>query len=337
MKKSFIALFLLIPIVLSSLIFVTPDKAMSENENRALKTKQTLDVSDFQNDFESYLSDQFLLRDTIVASKSKLQYAFGKRDINGAYIGKNRFLQKITESDIDEKSAINYASKINNIAKNIETYVIYVPSAGCVLKNELPSNAEMYDYDALKAKLLAELNYVTVIDLTDVDYYKTDHHWNAQGSYSAYKSWCKEHKQEPKIFNFETVSTDFKGTLYSKALMDKFDLDTIEAPVISEEIIVTADGQEIELYDSSALETKDKYNYFQGGNHGILTIENKNVHNGKRLLILKDSFANSFVPYLVGDYEKIIMLDERYTFITPSEIIESENVTELAVIKEIIS
>lgn len=337
MRKSLIALFLLFPVIFAVLIFATPDKDISEFENRTLKTRQSIEFQNLQDDFESYLSDQFIARDFIVSSKSKLKYAFGKRDINGAYIGKNRYLQKITDSDVDEKSCILYADKINKLAEDVQTYVIYVPSAGCVLKNELPKNAKMYDFDKLYSTLSSRLTNAKMIKINDIDYYITDHHWTSAGAYSAYKSWCEAHNTKPKNFNFKTVSSDFQGTLYSKALINKFGFDTIEAPVISEEITVTADGKNIELYDETALKSKDKYNFFEGGNHGVLTIENHNAKSHKVLLILKDSFANSFVPYLVGDYQKIIMLDERYTFITPNEIIENENIDELVVIKEIIS
>ena len=61
----------------------------------------------------------------------------------------------------------------------------------------------------------------------------------------------------------------------------------------------------------SALEKKDKYQVFLGGNYGRVDIET-GVKNGKRLLIVKDSFANSFVPFLTSHYEKIVMLDLRF-------------------------
>lgn len=337
MRKLFISLFLLIPIVLSVVIFATPDKTVSENEKRELKTKNNISFSDFQNDFEAYLSDQFIARDYIVSARSQIVYAMGKRDINGAYIGKNRLLQKITDSDIDEASCIKFADKINSLAESVETYVLYVPSAGVLLKQELPRNAEMYDYDTLFGSLSSRLSNAKVVKLTDIEFYRTDHHWTANGAYSAYLEWCTAHGNKPKRFEFETVTKDFKGTLFSKALINRFPSDTIKAPIITDDVTVIADGQSIELYDKSALNTKDKYNYFEGGNHGVLMIENKNVKNGKRLLILKDSFANSFVPYLIGDYEKIVMLDERYTFLTPNDLIQSEKITELAVIKEIVN
>ncbi len=335
MKKICIALFLIAPLLLAAAVFATPDRRISENENRVLKTKQSISADDFQNDIEQYLSDQIFLREEAVAAKSALMYALFKRDIGGVYIGKNGFLQKKTESDIDTASAIAYAERINKLAEGTKTYVMFVPSAGCILKDELPAFAQMYDFDALYNTLSKHLPNAAMIKISACEYYKTDHHWTADGAYSAYTEWCRAHGAEPKKFEYVTVATDFKGTLFLKALLDRFGADTIKAPVVDADISVTADGKQAKLYDYEALKTKDKYSFFEGGNHGIVTIENKKSHSGKTLLILKDSFANSFVPYIVGDYEKIIMLDERYTFTSPAEIIKAENVTELAVIKEI--
>lgn len=337
MKKINALAFVLIPLLICATIFITPDKSISQNENRNLKTKKDISFSTFQDDFEAYLSDQFIARDSIASARSVFAYAIGKRDINGTYICKDRLIQKITNADIDETACVRYAEKIDILSNNLPTYVMYVPSAGVMLKSQLPRFADMYDYNRLFNELSSKMPNVKIIRLNHIDYYLTDHHWNSNGSYSAYLQWCKAHGIASKSFKFYTASTDFKGTLYSKALLNNIDSDTIKAPIIDDDIEVMADGQSIALYDFSALNTKDKYNFFQGGNHGVLTICNKNVNNGKRLLILKDSFANSFVPYIVGDYEKIVMLDERYTFVSPNDIIENENITELAIIKEIIS
>ena len=62
---------------------------------------------------------------------------------------------------------------------------------------------------------------------------------------------------------------------------------------------------------ASELETADKYNYFLGGNYDLVHIET-GVENEKALLLIKDSFSNSFAPFLTQDYGHIYMLDPRY-------------------------
>ena len=61
----------------------------------------------------------------------------------------------------------------------------------------------------------------------------------------------------------------------------------------------------------AALEKKDKYELFLGGNYAKAVLRT-GVENGKHLLLVKDSFANSLVPFLCGDYETITMVDLRY-------------------------
>ena len=82
------------------------------------------------------------------------------------------------------------------------------------------------------------------------------------------------------------------------------------APEITAESVV-CDGKDGTLYDRDALTRKDKYELFLGGNYGQCVITT-GTENGKHLLLVKDSFANSFVPFLLGDYETVTMIDLRY-------------------------
>ena len=83
---------------------------------------------------------------------------------------------------------------------------------------------------------------------------------------------------------------------------------------------ITHDGKTSDsFYVMSALEKKDKYQVFLGGNYGRVDIET-GVKNGKRLLVVKDSFANSFVPLLTTHYEKICMLDLRFFSKNPDDL-----------------
>lgn len=347
MKKILLILFVLVPAVIASSIFIMPDRATSEQENRSLMTRDGISrkIRDgsFQEDLESYLSDQFPLREELVYLQTWLRFAVGQRDIGGAYICKSgRLIQKTTDADIDVKALKAYALKVNAAAEERKTYVMYVPSAGVELKSELPKGAVMYDYDSLYAGLTKRLPAATALDLRGVIaspdcYYKTDHHWNYNGAYLAYTEFCKARGVQAKpleSFGVKTVSGDFRGTLYSKVPTFK-GVDEIGLPSVPE-LSVTADGKTIDFYDYKALETKDKYNVFQGGNHGVVEIENKNG-NGKTLLVLKDSFANSFVPYIAGEYSKIVMLDERYAFVSLNEFAKQLNPDEILVLREIIN
>ena len=104
------------------------------------------------------------------------------------------------------------------------------------------------------------------------------------------------------------------------------------APV-SDSLAVTADGKSIEVYDMSKLETKDKYTVFFGGNRAMMLIKG-GAQNGKTLLVIKDSFANSLVPFLTADYENILMLDLRYFNGSVKNLVSSSGVTDIMFVGE---
>ena len=347
MKRFVLSLFVLIPAIFAVIMLAFPDKEVSELENRSLTTKKDISFNfldgDFQDSLDGFVSDQFPFRDELVYFQTWLYYSSGQREIKGAYIcDDGRLIQLITDSDIDKKRLISYAEKINRLAKDNTVYVMYIPSACVELKNQMPAGRASYNYPSLYKALGDCLSNAEMIDLSDklTDekyYYKTDHHWTADGAYIAYKSFCEaksEHVKDFDSFEAETVSNDFRGTLFSKVPISK-QTDEIKIPSVSD-VKTIADGQIIDFYCLDALETKDKYNVFQGGNHGTVEITNENG-NGKTLLILKDSFANSFVPFIADEYSKIVMLDERYTFLSLEDYVSSLSPDEILVLREIIN
>ena len=88
------------------------------------------------------------------------------------------------------------------------------------------------------------------------------------------------------------------------------------------------------LYDESYLEKVDKYSYFLGGDYGIVDIKT-NIDNDKTLVIIKDSFANSIIPFLSLHYERIILLDTRYFGGSIPEYIKDLEVDEILFVMNI--
>ena len=82
------------------------------------------------------------------------------------------------------------------------------------------------------------------------------------------------------------------------------------------------------LYNSEALEKKDNYEVFLKGNHPLVKIKT-DARNDKTLLIFKDSYANSFIPFLVKDFSNIIVVDPRYYYEDIDKLMEQESVDEV--------
>ena len=305
--------------------FLTPDRAFSENENRYLQLTPKLTWDNvmsgkFMTDAENYTGDQILLRDVWTATRSLLQRAEGKKDISGTYLGADgRYFAKVTDDSFDWNSLVKNAGYVRDFFdanSGKPCTALIVPSPAGVLRDALPENAPYFDEDRAFTALSDTLGD-TLLDsrqtLASVDdpYYHTDHHWTTMGAQAVYEQWAAATGHTARSYDLTLASDHFRGTLYSKVLLPDSVYDSVYyAPEITAESVV-CDGEDGTLYDLSALEQKDKYELFLGGNYGKAVITT-GVENGRHLLLVKDSFANSFVPFLTGDYETIAMIDLRY-------------------------
>ena len=75
---------------------------------------------------------------------------------------------------------------------------------------------------------------------------------------------------------------------------------------------VLSNKKDKSLYNYDYLEKKDKYAMFLDNNHPLITITNNDTDNDNNILIIKDSFANSMIPFLVNHYNNIHVIDPRY-------------------------
>ncbi len=327
-KRTGLAPLIAIAVILLGLsvgsFFLTPDRAFSENENRYLQLTpklswDTVMSGDFMEDMEEYTSDQIVFRDLWTATRSLLQRAEGKEDISGTYLGaEGRYFVKVTEDSFNRAGLEKNAGYIREFfaASGKSCRAMIVPSPAGVLRDMLPENAPYYDeagaFERLDAALGGSLLDVreTLADVED-PYYHTDHHWTTMGAQAAYRRWAEVTGHAVREDALVCATEEFRGTLYSKVLLPDSVYDSVYyAPEITAESVV-CDGKDGTLYDGDALTRKDKYELFLGGNYGQCVITT-GTENGKHLLLVKDSFANSFVPFLLGDYETVTMIDLRY-------------------------
>ena len=178
-------------------------------------------------------------------------------------------------------------------------------------------------------------------------YYHTDHHWTTDGAYIAYEKWSKSkghHFVDRTELTKRIVSENFRGSLYSKILDADSVYDEIwvyekkgETPAIDTQYRVTIDGKkEGTLFDFTKLSEKDQYKFFLGDNYGQVCIENTGtVTGGGNLLVIKDSFANTFVPLIVEEFDRTYMLDLRYYNGDVQQYIKEHEITEVLVLYNI--
>lgn len=306
----------------------SPVRSFSELENRYLKNKPRFSLKSYlqgtySKKYEDYVSDQFINRDAWISLKSRCEYALGKIENNNIIYGENDFLfEKTTE--VNERRINSNVNAINKFADkvNSKVAVMIAPNSHCIYKEYLPDHSpiinsekvigEIYDkiHGAEKINVIESMNLKKNEKLL---YYKTDHHWTSEGAYTAYSEYIKTIGKNPvSLQKMQKHSVyDFLGTYYSKAKPYKYEADIIEFYDVSDVEMKIDNKTYNTLYDISKLHEKDKYSVFLYGNNPLTIIKNKNYVNEDKLLVVKDSYANSMIPFLTADFQEIHVIDLR--------------------------
>lgn len=328
------------------------EKEFSEEENRNLNTKPKLSIKElidgsYSKDYEGYISDQFPGRKLFVQLKSKVNLLMGKAENNGVYLGKDNQLMEDFEEEPQETTdeKINVVNNFVNNYENINTSFMMIPTSVEILKDKLPAYApvdsQLKYMEYIQEKLNPEIKFISPYEAFQNNkdeylYYKTDHHWTSKGAYIAYLEYCNALNLEPQKeeeFNVELVANDFYGSLSSKIGEKRGKPDDVYVYIPKEngEVIVNYVTEQIKsssLYSSKALDKKDKYEVFTGGNHSQINIKTLGDIN-KKLLIIKDSYANSFIPFLTSHYGEIDVVDLRYYTDNIDTLIKEKGITDI--------
>ena len=170
-------------------------------------------------------------------------------------------------------------------------------------------------------------------------YFRTDHHWTALGAYYAYEEFAR-------VKNFSAITLDkfekksfgeFLGSFYtntnSSAMKKNPDeLYAYMPPYKTKLQFTQPDGKVIDWYlvnDTSSYPISQKYSAFTAADNPYTVIENLERKKGKTCVIIKESFANAVIPYIVYNYKKVYVIDYRYYkqgFISLAEKVKANDV-----------
>ena len=310
-----------------------PDRERSDVENRTLAqfpafSWESLKSGDFTQGVEDYFADQFPLRDQWTGLTARTEQLLGKREFNGVYLCSDTLISKVEppRDGLEEKN-LRYVARLAESA-DCPVYLGLIPSAAEIHRDRLPKGAESWDQAAFIARA-GELENITPVDfLTALSahagediFYRTDHHWTTLGAYYGYAALMEalgrgEEVLEQEAFerrDFPPVSNGFQGTLYSQSGIHWLEPDDIEFWVEDHfEVSSWRTGREEKsfLYDTGKLGEKDKYSAFLGGNQPLCVI--RNPEGTGKLLVIRDSYADSLAPFLALHFEEVHLLDPRY-------------------------
>ena len=243
-----------------------------------------------------------------------------------------------------------YAEMINRykemVGSSVNVYNMSVPLASAFYMP--PDMADAYDDQSQAIKDLGKYlsSDVTNVDLIDVlnkhlaeyIYSRTDHHWQPLGAYYAAQYFCQlagvpsaplDSYEQCKIEGFGGTMNYFSG--YVKELGDHPDTFYYYKP---------ANDYTVTYYDSwfsngvvddlfyDWVSGDGCYSAIMGGDRNITEIKT-DVGNGRCLVLIKDSYGNALVPFFVGSFEKIYVVDFRYVDISMKELFERIGVTDV--------
>ena len=328
-----------------------PDRSFSEAENRMLQQKPRLTWDNlisgkFSIAAEKYLDDQFVFRDLWVSVKSAAELVLQKKDNNGVYFGKDGYLLQKPAALNEELLAENIVC-VNRFAESIPARVYFLPAPSSVqiLHDRLPRFAEprqkLEQLYLIREQLAPDIHFIdTAAALAahkeEYIYYKTDHHWTSRGAYYAYREAGRVMGFRPLELNdflIEQACDDFYGTLYAKSGHRFVQPDAIELfepkKKLSYRVKYVQEKRTAgSFYAIEHLQKKDKYAVFLDGNHPLIRITAQN-DTRRKLLVVKDSYANTLVPFLANHYEEIHMIDLRHYNAPLAPYIEQYGLSEI--------
>lgn len=324
--------------------FLAPKKEFSENENRYLTklpplTAKSVFDGEYTEALGDFAADHFPMRDLFMGLRCEAEMASGRREIGQVYIAQDDYLieaygpPKNTERITD--TLVRFCDRVEDTGVSVN--LMLVPTAVTIYEDKLPAFAPPGN-QMQTAQILYEKSGMEAVDCSEKLfegaregelYYRTDHHWTTLGAYFGYTAYCEKKGIVPlplEAFEAETVTEDFAGTLYSKVndYRHKKDEITIYRNLQDDLTVTYADTGVVtdSLYNLDYLEKKDKYSLFLDNIHPLVEIENRNAASEGELMLIKDSYANSMVPFLAHHYRKIYVFDTRYYKEGPSSFLE---------------
>lgn len=307
---------------------ILPDGEVSAWERRKLQQVPDISLSSlfdgyFMHSFETYLTDQFPLRDTLRTLKARFHFnVLGQKDNNDIIIV-NGSASKLDRT-INGVSVNNFAEKITKIydtylkGTDCKAYFSLVPD-----KNTYLTEGTIYPhfeynelYELTVQKLPSALKKIRTNDLLSAEsYYSTDSHWRQEKLVPLANRIRERLGAAPLGELTEKEAGEFYGVYYGQSALplDADKLNYLTNEEIEGATVTNIENEAVtEVYDLRKLEALDRYDIFLSGALSIIEISNPIGEEGKELIIFRDSFGSSLAPLLIPGYSKVTLIDTRY-------------------------
>ena len=258
-----------------------------------------------------------------------------------------------------KENCTNYVAALNNVAAELKgqttVYNILVPNNSGVMlsEDELSKLAGSDQEQAIDYYYSIESDDVKTVDTIktlrehndEYLYFRTDHHWTQLAAYYVYQNFCKVKGMEAHDLSYydKKEFKNFLGTFYSTLGNSNMEAnpDTVDAYVpkgTNDMTFWDTDGKEWNwnvIYDVDSWASSSKYMTFIGGDRPMEVIENPQIKDGSSCVVLKESYGNCFVPFLVDHYQTVYVLDYRYTTVNVLDFVKEKQADDLIIINNI--
>ena len=258
-----------------------------------------------------------------------------------------------------KENCTNYVAALNNVAAELKgqttVYNILVPNNSGVMlsEDELSKLAGSDQEQAIDYYYSIESDDVKTVDTIktlrehndEYLYFRTDHHWTQLAAYYVYQNFCKVKGIEAHDLSYydKKEFKNFLGTFYSTLGNSNMEAnpDTVDAYVpkgTNDMTFWDTDGKEWNwnvIYDVDSWASSSKYMTFIGGDRPMEVIENPQIKDGSSCVVLKESYGNCFVPFLVDYYQTVYVLDYRYTTVNVLDFVKEKQADDLIIINNI--
>ncbi len=322
----------------------TAGRGFSELENRYLESRPEANVESIRSgkwmeQLESYLADHVPGRDDWVQLKNTAARMSGRRQIGQVVFAENDRLIQVQDISLEQlgKNVKLFSDFADSLPEEVQVNFLLAPNASWIYRELLPKDTLTYDpekatkilQDELSEQVKLTVPYGTLQAHKDeAVYFKSDHHWTMRGAAYAYMELATDlelGRKDPFTYGITTTGHVFKGSVYSQAPTFGYEgeaFEIVKVPGLAAEW--STDTQVGTVLMEEKFESKDQYTAFFGGNYGLVRIENEKASSEEKLLILKDSYANILVPFLIEDYSEIVMVDLRHYRGSVKALVEAE-------------
>lgn len=300
---------------------------VSYHENRKLAVFPEITFSgiadgSYFSQLGEFFTDQFAGRSKWTAAKASLDAEIGDSIVNGVYVKGDRLFD-VSEKKYPENAE---ADEINKFVDSYEgaVYFAAVPSSSGVYSEILPDymdkGREKSQIDDLYEILDPRIKKIDAYNILKMQndnyiYYRSDSKWTGYGAYCVYRTGIQKLGFQPTEYDkytIEHVSGDFLGNLYNKSQYKKIKADMLDIYTYPDgaEVLsctgINEDGTETdrEIYDREFIDSNDMYRLYLGNDIPLINIKTS-LKNDRKLLVIKNDYADCFIPFLIQHFSEI--------------------------------